>query len=201
MSTDESNATEATRRFIEALVGGRTRWREHIEQVIEALPWWNTLPSSPSKTKFRGKWWKATDYGRHPPAPEFVARMSELLAAAQAERESDRREALAATARLTELMRQAQARRPCEQCLRPASPCEARCLRAIFELLGPPPPECEAEVERLAAWKAEELARNAKNVARWARRLGREDIALAIETGARPDAADSLRRERKDEPR
>jgi hypothetical protein len=34
-------ATEATRRFIEALVGGRTWWRERCEQDVEALgvPW------------------------------------------------------------------------------------------------------------------------------------------------------------------
>jgi hypothetical protein len=189
-----SNCTEATRRFIEALVGGRTRWREDHEQEVEALgvPWFE-LP-----LKFRRAWWRATDRGRHLPLPGSELMLLVILAAAQIQlkTETDRCEIAAATARACEVLDEAR-QSSCfkspdldDACLRPASPCRARCLRALFELL-PPPPESEAELERLAAWKAAECARNAENVARWARQLGHEDIAVAIEAGTMtwPDAA------------
>jgi hypothetical protein len=85
------------------------------------------------ETRFRCLWRQATNYGQHPPSEEFSARMPELLAAAQREDESDQREIAADTARAAELLRRAEARRPCEQCLRPASPCQERCLRSLYE--------------------------------------------------------------------
>lgn len=94
------NDAEANRRHLEALVGGRTHWREHIEQGTKVLDVsWDKLP-----LKFRQEWWKATDYGRHPPAPEFTARMSELLAIEQAKLENLKREIAADTARAKELL-------------------------------------------------------------------------------------------------
>jgi hypothetical protein len=92
--------TEANRLHLEALVGGRTRWRERIEQVkVLSVPW-DRLP-----LKFRQIWWETTDYGRHPPPPESAARMPEILAVEQAQLESDKREILADTARARELLK------------------------------------------------------------------------------------------------
>jgi hypothetical protein len=48
---------EANRRHLSALVGGRTCWREHIEQGTKVLGiQWDKL-----SLEFRRKWWKATD--------------------------------------------------------------------------------------------------------------------------------------------
>ena len=51
----------------------------------------------------------------------------------------DEREAVAATASERELLRQAEARRPCEQCLRPETPCHVRCLRSLGVVERPEP--------------------------------------------------------------
>jgi hypothetical protein len=131
---------EANRYHLEALVGGRTRWREHVEQTKILDVQWDKLPLS-----FRQKWWQATDYGQHPPSPEFAARMPELLAIDQTKLENDKREIAADTARAHEFLiacwrlqpplhdgRVDHLGRRCEQCLRPASPCKVRCLRLML---------------------------------------------------------------------
>jgi hypothetical protein len=93
---------EANRRHLAALTGGPdTRWREHIERDPKVLGvQWDKLPPS-----FRQKWWKASDCGQHPPPPEFMARIPELLAVEQAKLDADKREAVAATARAHEVLR------------------------------------------------------------------------------------------------
>jgi hypothetical protein len=62
---------EANRLHTEALIGGDTRWRAHLKLVLGVR--WDRLP-----LKFRQGWWRATDYGQHP--PESEAEMAELLA-------------------------------------------------------------------------------------------------------------------------
>ena len=114
---------EANRYHIEALVGGRTRWRERIEQVKILGVRWDKLP-----LKFRQAWWKTTDYGEHSPSPEFAP---DLLSVEQAQLENDKREIVADTVRASEFLRQIR-KPPCEQCLRPASPCRERCLRSFL---------------------------------------------------------------------
>jgi hypothetical protein len=136
----ERDDAEANRRHLEALVGGRTRWREHIEQGTKVLGvQWDKLPLT-----FRQKWWKATDYGGHPPSPEFAALMPELLAVDQAKLENDKREIAADTACARELLIACWRKQPplpgrvdhlgrgCAECLRQASPCQERCLRALL---------------------------------------------------------------------
>lgn len=83
------------------------------------------------EARFRRLWLKATDYGRHPPSQEFMARLPELLAAAQLEDEADKREDEADIARARELLSQVR-KPPCESCLRPAAPCQRRCLRPLL---------------------------------------------------------------------
>lgn len=63
-----------------------------------------------------------------------MARLPQVLAAAQLELQKDKREIATDTARVSELLGQAR-RPPCEQCLRPASPCKERCLRDLFRQL------------------------------------------------------------------
>jgi hypothetical protein len=102
--TDPSRAdlnAEANRRHLAALVGGRGRWQEHVEQSPKVLGvQWDKLPPG-----FRQQWWEATDYGRHEPSPELAARMPELLAAARLEAENDKRELAADTDRAVEVLR------------------------------------------------------------------------------------------------
>jgi hypothetical protein len=130
-----SDDAEANRLHIEALVGGRTRWREHIELVLGVS--WDRHPLN-----FRRAWWEATDYGQHPPGSE--EQMAELLAAEQAGLDDVRREILTDTARARELLLACWRERPplpgrvdhlgrgCAECLRPASPCRERCLRSML---------------------------------------------------------------------
>jgi hypothetical protein len=131
---------EATRRHLEGLIGGRTRWREHIEQGAKVLGIsWDKLP-----LKVRQEWWKATDYGRHPLAPEFMAQLPELLATEQAKLETAKQEIAADTARAREFLTESWRRQPplwggrvdhlgrsCAECLRPAPFCQERCLRSM----------------------------------------------------------------------
>jgi hypothetical protein len=56
---------------------------------------------------------------------------TKYLPGRQAKLENAKHDIAADTARVVELLRQAEARRPCEKCLRPASPCKERCLRAM----------------------------------------------------------------------
>jgi hypothetical protein len=112
---------------LQGLIGGDTRWRRHIEQSEVLGVRWDKLPK-----RFKQRWWKATEWGQHPPSPEDLARLPELLAVDQAELENDKREIATDTAWGVERSRQAQARRPCELCLRPASPCQERCLRLML---------------------------------------------------------------------
>jgi hypothetical protein len=123
---------EANRWHLEALVGVRTRWREHVEREAKFLgiPW-----SEVPRTFFK-KWWKATGWGRHPPSPEFAAQVPQLLVEDRAKLDRIKRKAVADTGRAREVLRQAETRRPCEQCLRPASPCTERCLRSMLQTLG-----------------------------------------------------------------
>jgi hypothetical protein len=100
------------------------RSRQWIEDCSGAL--WRKLP-----LKVRQMWWRETDYNRLPPSPEFTARLPEVLAAAQVERENERREIAADIVRAQDFLRQAR-RPPCEECLRPASPCKVRCLRSVL---------------------------------------------------------------------
>jgi len=86
---------------------------------------WFTLP-----LEVRRMYWRETDYNRKPPSPEFMARLPQVLADALREVEDDKREIAAATAAARELLHQAR-RPPCEDCLRPASPCRKRCLRSM----------------------------------------------------------------------
>jgi hypothetical protein len=140
MGTPEPNDAEANRRHLEALVGGHTRWREHIDLGGKILDiQWDKLP-----LKFRQQWWEATDYGRHSPSSEFPARMPKLLAVEQAKLENDKREIAADTARAREFLTECWRRQPpllgcvdhlgrsCAECLRPWSPCKVRCLRSIL---------------------------------------------------------------------
>jgi hypothetical protein len=90
---------------------------------------WQKVP-----LKVRQLWWRETDYSRRPPSPEFIALLPEALAEAQAELENERREITADISRAREFLRQVR-QPPCELCLRPASPCRLRCLRAV--LLSP----------------------------------------------------------------
>jgi hypothetical protein len=112
---------EANRRHLEALIGIPPEFITRAPAILD-VPWFK-LPKS-----FRGTWWRATGYGQHPPAPEFTAQLPQLIAAVKAEIENSKREI--ATAREVERSRQAQARRPCESCLRP-TPCQERCLRLM----------------------------------------------------------------------
>jgi hypothetical protein len=124
---DEHDDDEANRWHLEALVGGDTRWRRHIEQGIRVLGvQWDKLP-----LEVRRRWWRETGYNRLPPSPEFAARMPELLAAEQPKLENKKREIVADSAHAHELLSRAR-RPPCEQCLRPASPCKLRCLRSML---------------------------------------------------------------------
>jgi hypothetical protein len=71
-------------------------------------------------------------------------------------READKDEIAADTPRARELLRQAAAQRPCTECLRPASPCKERCLRALR--LNPAEAagrinRCSIEAEATAALK------------------------------------------------
>jgi hypothetical protein len=127
--------SDANRFHIEALVGGRTRWHEHIELVLGVS--WDKLP-----LRFRREWWEATDYGGYP--PESESRMAELLAAEQTGLENTQREILADTARAREFLLACWRQQPplpgrvdhlgrgCAECLRPASPCRERCLRSML---------------------------------------------------------------------
>lgn len=76
-------------------------------------------------------WWRETDYNRKPPSQEFMMRLPQLLPAAKIEAENDKREIAADIAVGRELLSRAQ-RPPCEECLRPASPCKVRCLRSML---------------------------------------------------------------------
>jgi hypothetical protein len=66
---------------------------------------WRKLPQQRGREgkarlgKFKNLWWRATDYGQHLLSPEFMARLPELLAAAQREDENDKREDAADIAR------------------------------------------------------------------------------------------------------
>jgi hypothetical protein len=93
--------------------------------VILGVPW-NKLP-----IEFRRKWWRATDFNQHPPSPEFEAQMPELLAVEQALEINRRRKIAADTARAREFL--ARDHQRCGECLRPASPCERRCLRSMLD--------------------------------------------------------------------
>jgi hypothetical protein len=119
-------------RHLEALVGGQTRWRERVEQsTVLGVPW-SKLPR-----EFRQAWWEATDYGQHPPPPEFMAWAPQLLAIKQAKRENLQRQIAAENAARSAWLKKFPPA-PCEQCLRPASPCEIRCLRALLTEPAPP---------------------------------------------------------------
>jgi hypothetical protein len=63
---------DANHYHLEALVGGRTRWHEHIEQDTKVLGiQWDKLPLG-----FRQQWWEATgfhpgtEFKRHPPSQQ-----------------------------------------------------------------------------------------------------------------------------------
>jgi hypothetical protein len=122
---------KANCRHLAALIGSRdTRWCEHIEQAPKVLDvQWDKLPPA-----FRRKWWRATDYGQHPPSPGTAALLPALLAAAQNKLEAAKAKAKTDTIRALAVLHQAEARLPCGQC-RSTTPCKARCLTAI---LGPP---------------------------------------------------------------
>lgn len=128
--TDASKAdlnAEANCRHLAGLGDGRGRWQEHIERGAQVLGVrWDKLPLA-----FRRKWWKATDYGRRP--DKHLPAEAKVLAADLAALKADKREAVADTAAARELLRQAEAQWPCEQCLRPASPCQVRCLRVLMQ--------------------------------------------------------------------
>jgi hypothetical protein len=87
---------------------------------------WRELP-----IKFRLRWWEETNYGRKPPSPEFVAALPQLLTDAQVESENEKRVIVVDVAHARELLRQAR-KPPCESCLRPAAPCQRRCLRPLL---------------------------------------------------------------------
>jgi len=93
--------------------------------VIHGLRW-SDMPVS-----VRQQWWRETDYSRKPPSPEFLERLPQLLAAAKREAENDKPEIAAAVAAARELLSQAR-KPPCESCLRPAAPCQRRCLRPLL---------------------------------------------------------------------
>jgi hypothetical protein len=63
---------------------------------------WFDLPKS-----IRQIWWRETGYGRHPPSPEFMASLPELIAVEHTRREDDKREAAAETVRTLAELRQA----------------------------------------------------------------------------------------------
>jgi hypothetical protein len=129
---------EASRRHLAALIGGPgTRWREDIERQnvrVLGVPWFE-LPLFHERDRrhlsIRHLRWRETDYNRKPPSEEFLAQLPQLLAAAKLELEADKREIAADTAAARELLRQAR-QPPCEQCLRPESPCKLRCLRSLL---------------------------------------------------------------------
>jgi hypothetical protein len=87
---------------------------------------WFELP-----IKIRRLWWRETDFNRKPPSPEFMERLPPVLAAAKLELENDKREIAADVAHAHELLSQAR-KPPCESCLRPAAPCQRRCLRPLL---------------------------------------------------------------------
>jgi hypothetical protein len=87
---------------------------------------WFDLP-----IRIRRLWWRETDYNRRPPSLEFMARLPQLLADAQLEAAKHRREIAADVAHAHELLSQAR-KPPCESCLRPAAPCQRRCLRPLL---------------------------------------------------------------------
>jgi hypothetical protein len=92
---------------------------------ILGVPWFD-LP-----LEVRRMYWRETDYNRRPPSQEFMARLPQLLADALREVENDKREFAAELAAGLKLLSQAR-EPPCEQCLRPASPCKERCLRSML---------------------------------------------------------------------
>jgi hypothetical protein len=104
-------------------------WRDEPpprkEPEILGVPWFD-LP-----IRIRRLWWRETDYNRRPPSLEFMARLPQLLADAQLEAAKHRREIAADVAHAHELLSQAR-KPPCESCLRPAAPCQRRCLRPLL---------------------------------------------------------------------
>jgi hypothetical protein len=107
--------------------------------IVLDIPW-RDLP-----VRIRQQWWEATDYNRHPPAPEFAVGMPELLAVEQANLETTKREIAADIARARELLTDCWRQQPplqgqvdhlgrgCSECLRPTSPCKERCLRSVLQ--------------------------------------------------------------------
>jgi hypothetical protein len=98
---------------------------------------WFDLP-----VKIRRRWWKETNYNSRSPSPEFLARLPQLLAAAQHKVEEIAQEVAADLERARKFL-DALPLPPCGDCLRPRSPCEQRCLRAMLM----------SEAERVAAEK------------------------------------------------
>jgi hypothetical protein len=145
---------EANRRHLAALIGGPdTRWRDHIQKGTQVLGvQWNKLP-----VEFRRKWWKATDYdGRH---PRHLRGESKLLAAEYAELEAEKHKIAADTAAAREVSRQAEARRPCEQCL--LTPlCRIRCLRSMGAADRPEPETIRRKTPRRSGERSAMAAEN-----------------------------------------
>jgi dCTP deaminase len=139
----ERDDVEANRHHLEGLVGGRTRWREHIEQKdfkVLDIPWFK-LPIDT-----RRRWWRRTKYNRRPPSAKFMAWLPRFLTHDQAKADKNKRARAAELAAGRALLSRAQ-QPPCEQCLRPWSPCQVRCLRSILE--GNAPAACEADAHRV----------------------------------------------------
>jgi uncharacterized protein DUF3310 len=102
--------------------------KREARPVILGIPWFE-LPLS-----IRRLWWKETDYNQRSPSPEFMLQLPQFLAAAQIEVENDKREIAADTTAALALLHQAR-QPPCEDCLRPASPCKERCLRSMLSVV------------------------------------------------------------------
>jgi hypothetical protein len=117
------------------------------EFKLLGVPWFS-LPCFHERDRqhlsIRALWWRETDYNRHAPSPEFMARLPRLLADAQREVANDKRERVAYAAEARELLLQA-----CEQCLPDLNEELMRAFNAQMQaVLGADPPVFESKEER-----------------------------------------------------
>jgi hypothetical protein len=108
-------------------------YAERREPDILGIPWCD-LP-----LEVRRAWWQATSYGQHEPSPEFMASLPALRASAESKPRETKHEIASDIAAAQKLLERAPLP-PCEQCLRPHSPCRLRCLRSMG-VTGRPEPE------------------------------------------------------------
>jgi hypothetical protein len=104
-------------------------WRDEPpprkEPKILGIPW-RDLP-----LPIRQMWWRGTDYNRLPPSPEFLRQLALFMVDCDLFDDYECREIAADVAHARELLSQAR-KPPCESCLRPAAPCQRRCLRPLL---------------------------------------------------------------------